>query len=516
MRAHIWALGAVSLVSFLASTVLSYPLSLVSPFGALQYGETAFFQELAVAIPIVRPLTDWAIDQGPHFADPQLFLLAYCAPLLVSSIVFLTLIVLLWLRRGELDSRAPPLLFWIGVGFAFVSAFAIPVVVDDFWWSVGWGRLVIAGTNPYYISQMGEVLGGTPLRSAGPMTYGPVWALITGAVMWLAQCSAVMGAILFKLLLACAWVGCLRLIWAVLKQESLWRQCIGLAIWGWLPLSVSEAVAEGHNDVVMVVLILLWLYRLEKGNATANVVLAVSVALKYAAAPLFLLDFLYHVRGRNQPFVGYALRGAAAAIVMALPFALFYRSPEFFAPMAESRTWEFFTPANAVSGLGLVLGGHSLGRLTQPIGLLFPVLAAYFVVRYGIRPSIERFHIALVALLSALVFAGGGHVWPWFALWALAPAALAPNAVVSRFVIGFACAAPFPILVWTVFPQASSDQMFLLPSLGWYASALALACLVPSPLSSRLRWPPLVTCRIGWMAKSNAAQPVAQRQLNRP
>ena len=74
---------------------------------------------------------------------------------------------------------------------------------QDFWLSVGWGRMTAAGVNPYYFDLSQEYTSGLPLDyTLGRMTYGPLWALISGMVAWISGGNVLAAAGLFKLLLA--------------------------------------------------------------------------------------------------------------------------------------------------------------------------------------------------------------------------------------------------------------------------------------------------------------------------
>ena len=74
------------------------------------------------------------------------------------------------------------------------------------------------------------------------------------------------------------------------------RRSLALAIAGWLPLGVLQTVAEGHNDVFLVMPVLLWLALLIGRNASSPLALGASVLSKYATAPLFLADAIHALR----------------------------------------------------------------------------------------------------------------------------------------------------------------------------------------------------------------------------
>src|SRR5207344_1864961 len=92
------------------------------------------------------------------------------------------------------------------------------------------------------------------------------------------------------------------------------RRCLAIVVFGWTPAGVSQSLAEGHNDIAMVALALLWLY---------------------------LVDALYALRYERIGWRRYALRLAPAAALGLATMALFYRSPEYFDGVRLIGAWYF-------------------------------------------------------------------------------------------------------------------------------------------------------------------------------
>ena len=62
---------------------------------------------------------------------------------------------------------------------------------------------------------------------------------------------------------------------------------------GWLPFILHMAVAEGHNDIVMVMFLVCWLWLVaEQRHLLSPVALAAATLIKYITAPLALLEVL--------------------------------------------------------------------------------------------------------------------------------------------------------------------------------------------------------------------------------
>jgi alpha-1,6-mannosyltransferase len=492
---RIAALGLLTALAIGAQTVFSYGMATVAPFGAAEPREATAFAALARSLQFFGDGVQAYVSGRSALAREEIFVLAYSVPFLVSSAAFIALMIVLSRHRRELDAAAPAHLFRWSILFAALAWPAAPAMVQDFWLSPAWGRMLAAGANAYHADLTPEIARGLPLDMFDHrMTYAPLWAVVSAAVMAVAGANVLLAGALFKSLLMAGWIAVLRLVRTLLRERSAWEQCVGLAIWGWLPLGVSQSVAEGHNDVIMVLLLLLWLLGLERRQAIAGrVALAGSMLVKYVTAPAFLLDALHAFRSRRLTLPEYARQLAPAAAVVLAGLALFYRSPDFFGETAGMAKWHFYTTADAVAGLahllgvepepGSLAGGLFLG-LAAAARAVFVIAAVTLSVSYARRPGRRAFRRAVLACMAGVLFGIMSHIWPWFLLWVLGPASLVPGSALGRWSIGVALAAPFPILSWVVFPHGDP---FLLPALALYGFALLWFAAVPR------RWFPAST-----------------------
>jgi len=136
--------------------------------------------------------------------------------------------------------------------------------------------------------------------------YGPVWLLLSGGLSLVAQAlggSLVVYVALFKLLGLLAHLANALLIWRILGRIAPRRQLSGTLFYAWNPLCLLEFCASGHNDAVMLTLLLLGVYCLLRADAqpgtrpgaarswevSALVAFGLSISTKYV--PLILLPF---------------------------------------------------------------------------------------------------------------------------------------------------------------------------------------------------------------------------------
>ncbi len=477
LRIWISILGCVQSASLALLGLVSYACLLQTPFGKVEANEAAFYRDWSADLAWLG--ADSALDMATKYVSKPIgYRFAYGLPLFVSTLTFVVLLLILTKYRNSIDSNTTTQCFRWATLFAVVLIPGAPVI-QDFWLSAAWGQMVVQGHNPYHEVLTTEIVQGLPLDYLGQrMTYGPLWALVSATVMWISGGQTLWAALMFKIILASAWIGSLRLVWLLLRDQPYWRQCLGISIFGWLPLSAIQIVGEGHNDIMMVCHILFWLHGLRNGQSVrSSVALAASVLVKYVSAPLFLLDWLHSRYVRKSPWLHYLSQTALSGCLVFLVFALFFRSPEFFAETAGMAKWKFLTPNFGVYELGSQLGLD----LKIPAWIVrgsFPLMALYATFRYWQQPNNERFTFAVLALMSSVVFSVVGHVWPWFLLWLLGPAALSASTVMARWAVGVTLVAPFSFLIISTMP-ADQPLRYRIATFVLYGLALVWISLVP-------------------------------------
>jgi len=112
--------------------------------------------------------------------------------------------------------------------------------------------------------------------------YGPLWTLISAGLAWLGGNHVGLTALLFRGLSVGAALGAAALLWSHLRRTVPERAAQGLVLFLWNPLLVIETGLSGHNDAIMLALVLLgvWLH-LRGWKVAAVVSLTLSVLVKF-------------------------------------------------------------------------------------------------------------------------------------------------------------------------------------------------------------------------------------------
>ena len=167
-------------------------------------------------------------------------------------------------------------------------------------------------TDPFYI-QFAEVYL--------PSWYGPVWTFISAGVTWLTGENLGVTVLVFRLVSIVSALAASGFIWSCLRKYSPENATRGLVLFLWNPLLVMETGMSGHNDPVMLALVIcgVWLH-LRGHKAGAVMALTLSALVKFLTGMLIPLYMLLVIREAKtwRERIGFVLRSAIPAGIAAL------------------------------------------------------------------------------------------------------------------------------------------------------------------------------------------------------
>jgi hypothetical protein len=349
-------------------------------------------------------------------------------------------------RSGALrDGRARRLALAFPVLFNAVLLFGRPYQSIDVLTYVAHGFMgATHGVNPYAraaaeiayrdgtaeLARQLAAFGWLPVH--GPSPYGALWTWIEVAAASLT--GSVAGTLfLTKGLVVAASFGCATLIWRILGTVRPEDQLLGTLVFLWNPLVVVEFAAEGHNDALMILCVLLSLsFTVAARPALCVAVLVLGVLVKYLPlifAPVQAI-YLWRTRGstpRLVTSVSLALSlGLLLAVALYLPFWI--GADTFDAVGRQGLPFLAPTPSGILYWLLLqfFLPGDAAALTVRILGVFF--LA--FVVAAGWRAREAAGLLRACAgtsLVYLLVVSAG--TWPWYAALPLALMALTPRGI---------------------------------------------------------------------------------------
>ena len=213
------------LVAYAVMVPLSFAVAPLSPREVEQPQEEATLRSFVNGIPGLGADTKNALGRivsgETILTEENLRAAAFFLPLLLATAGSLLVLRTLRARKFLVSAAELTKLARWAIAFAVVSIFIYPMTTKDFWLSMVWGRQIAAGLNPYYEPFSPALLAGMAIQEGGErMTYGPLWAYITGFVSLLARRQPVVEFLAFKVLLAGAWLVTLILLRRVARTIS--------------------------------------------------------------------------------------------------------------------------------------------------------------------------------------------------------------------------------------------------------------------------------------------------------
>jgi hypothetical protein len=329
-------------------------------------------------------------------------------------------------------SRCLPLI----AALAFATAVGCPASLSyDCYAYVAFARMpVVYGLNPYFCTPkdlvpLGDPTGPIVGTCEMPSVYGPVWTILSaGLIAGLQHASLWWQVAGVKLVAAASLV-----LGAVAGSAVAGYYCPGrgplalLAI-GLNPLLVIEGPINGHNDLLMMALLLggavLWI---RGWPAAGDLVLGLSVGIKFL--PIVVLPWVLRERPRRGGVADIRLAVLACVLALgptALAYVPFWRGAATFSVQAQRIQWG--APGRDLEALGAVGRWLSSAGLPAPAGRIvglvigqWPLIDAYVVLSLWVlwRRVPGRWLDAWVMLTFGFVFWTMAVRYPWYLSWSL-------------------------------------------------------------------------------------------------
>jgi hypothetical protein len=380
---------------------------------------------------------------------------AVTGPLFLASIVGLTVLFLtaLWLIP-RVAGRGVTVLLLAGLPLLFVAVLlpGYPLLSNDIFKYVFDGRIMaVYGGNPFT-----RVPADFPDDRFYDLVYwkavvnahGPIWRVLEAVSAQIGGERCERAILAMKAWPTLAYLGTVGALYLLLRTTCPSRALVGAVAYAWCPLVLLEALQNGHNDVVAALPVLLALWAARSGRWRMAVML---VALGFLVKPLAalagpaLLIAAWNAggRARREVLIGSLL----AALIVVLAYAPFFRGLGTLQGLERSGIFSA-SPAELVviclEAIGWPLDqAMTAGRVfaTGSFGVL--ALVALFALWRG-RLDLAG---AVASVLFAYVLVSSQWFNPWYVLWLVPIAMLAPDWRTRTLAIGFATLAPLTYLL---------------------------------------------------------------------
>jgi hypothetical protein len=386
--------------------------------------------------------------------------------------------------------------------FGILNVWIYPAAALDLYDYLMYGRIVLEyGGNPFFQppSAFPDPLVGYSPWPNERSVYGPVWQLVSLMPTWFSGGSLLRGLVAFKLLGLLAFVGCSLVIWRLLTRLCPRHAAAGTLLFAWNPLLQFELVGNGHNDVVMVLFVLLAVWALlAERRWLVLPLLALAVLTKLLAValgPVFLYGLLRGKRPLRDKLTEIAIGGAISLGLALVLYAPFWGGLDTFYFLSRGNWFTASIPTMLRELLRQWFPFEEAGRLTATlVGLSF---AAFTAVRLALLWREERRdgvpETAWLPWLRAayditFVYLAFATLWwqPWYLVWLVALAALLPTRLIHERTLLFCYGGVLNYLVfkyiWPIYqPMTYTTIMGISVILIFGLPLLHLACTIGLP-----------------------------------
>jgi hypothetical protein len=412
-----------------------------------------------------RPQGQFFVTHPTSFAPLYTLLAAQSASqglllLLVGSIVYIILAGLYWKLLRSLRSEESLVAavwrsrrHWIVLALIWVGLFgAYPLLSDDGIYYLTQARLVVNyGANPYLPAarqfladdDWQAMLG--PLQSL-PLTYGPIWLYLSLPPVVVAGSSLPVAIVALKLVNMALVLLSGVVLWQLLADRAPDQRRLAVLALLWNPLVWAEVLWSNHNDVVMMIWVLLALLAFQRNRPILSMsLLMCGVATKYVpliGAPLLLAAILRQ-RQRREYVPLFGAMALACSGVLALCYApvAWGQGLAIFAGLLAHAEKVNPTYSALVQTAMAPLIGATPARLIMP-GLLLALVAFCSWRVWRGAPLVGM----LVLLFVGYVFVLSNWLVPWYGIW-LVLLALIGHSRMQQAVVGAALYLPSYYLI---------------------------------------------------------------------
>lgn len=221
--------------------------------------------------------------------------------LLVFSIIYLLIIK----NEKQIFKNKKQIIIFIFI-ISVIFMMILPFLSSDIYYYIGDSWLASKyGENPYYTSVKDlqnsgindEILNNTGYWRHTTSIYGPIWNSIAQLLVSLSFGKVTIALFIFKIVSLLIHVLNSYLMYKITKSEKY------MLLYGLNPLVLIELLSNVHNDIYLILFILLALYFLIRKNNIlwTSLFLAISIAIKYSTVLVIPFILLYYFRNKSIP-----------------------------------------------------------------------------------------------------------------------------------------------------------------------------------------------------------------------
>lgn len=375
-----------------------------------------------------------------------------------------------WETRQFTGTATLYLILGFGGVFAFTMAFVYPITAIDVYNYIAESLVLVQyHANPIIVPA--ATYSNDPLISlAGgwtyyPAPYGPLCLIIDALPTKIVGRNLLANLLFIKLMFASMLILEAYLVYKILSRLAPKLALAGTLFIAWNPYALMEFSANSHNDIAMMLFVLLAILALVHDRPVLAFALLVTSALvKFATLPLLPLFLIYGIT--HQPTMRKRMTYLALALLSALVIIIPIYGP--FWQGFETFHSLLFQDQRYQSSFATMLADTVSGQMTQDQAKLLGRVLFAIIYLYALYLSRKRLTDMLLACFITFFFfiaLAVSNFEVWYAIWPMMLAILLPSPVVSLSMLIFAYGVSLSVI----------NYIFLVRWLGVTEPSFALA-----------------------------------------
>lgn len=395
--------------------------------------EFLYFFYLLCNFPLLRYYQNYHTDLGAITSYSHAGFLQF---VIVFSFLFL-LFGLAWWEVHKYRDRAT---LWTILGFggifALTTSFVYPITATDIFNYIAQGLILVQyHANPIIV--VPAHFARDPLMKLArdfftvSSPYGPLDQLIQALPIVIAGRNVLASLLIIKFMSSALLIIEAFFIYKILSHVAPKLALAGALALAWNPFALLEYSANSHNDITMMLFVIIALFALLKEHHLwAIALITASALIKFASLPLILLFFIYSIFHQQtyKERIYYTIKAIFLFLALMIDsFALFWAGPQTLQRLFNVSQGYLFS----FSIFLLDLSWPSLSyNQTKAIGWVLFGACYLYTLWLSSRDFLHMLKGCFIAMF-ALLICGLTYIQPWYLIWAFSLAILVPQTSVS-------------------------------------------------------------------------------------
>lgn len=387
----------------------------------------AFFIEIIyISFHFIEPLRQFLGDQGIVLQNFNLFLLVVTL-LLINLILYI--LGYKEIVRNNIKLKTIILCFLL---FSLTLLFVWPIGSTDIFSYIYQSRVLSEHHLNPYINTYSTLNNDSFYQiinnkwSAFPSVYGPLFVIISSSLTFMGGNNFIFTLFLFKLFFIIINILCVYLIYKIFKSKK------AIYLYAFNPLILYEFAINGHNDVLMILFLLLSLYFIFKKDdniknySLSLFFLVLSMLIKFISIifiPILLLILLFRIKSIKKRIYFISSSILITLLTISALYFPFWKNTQTLSSLinqAKNYSSILLSPLIFINSTLFnnlhIINYHSLGILLSRIFFVLFYLILIIKIfkkrnRIKIKESIKYFCVSLIALYLSC--------FTWFMPWYL-------------------------------------------------------------------------------------------------